>query len=462
MALCGEHAHVCDILEGLAGLRDQPEHADGAGQGGCIGEDLVAAVADPVSAGCGEFAVGCDHGNLQKVEFVLDLLGSEHAATRGVHAEHQGLDAFVGADLVDFLGETVPRDAGELLAVDDFTIGVEHRDLVFCTEVGEDLGIGIIGEGDEFDIGEIALHRKCGQALLEGVAAEYAIHKAGGQIILGQAEFDVLHQGIQFFERDAAALGDGLANGLPHRIDHTVVLLLILFAGAVAHIHLASGFILSMADELHIEPGLVEQVLEVEGLRAKAHQAAVCTLILRHIDLVGNGIQIETAGAGILGPGDDGLAAETELFQRFAQLSRGRYACAAGIGLEVDELHSGVGGRSLYGLHGFEDAQGNLILPLNHCHGVCRHFLLGNGHFRKIDGEHSRAGQRGAALAGGGLGSRTDYAGDDHKHKNVRNQDAANHGKKRFEELFHLFGNYFRKYSIFRFIIFYLCAYDNL
>ena len=62
-----------------------------------------------------------------------------------------------------------------------------------------------------------------------------------------------------------------------------------------------------MADELHVEPGLVEQVLEVERLGAEAHQTAVCALIFRHIDLVGNGIQIETAGAGILGPGDEGL-----------------------------------------------------------------------------------------------------------------------------------------------------------
>ena len=119
MALCREYAHVGNVFESLAGLGDHAEYADGAGEGGGICKDLVAAVADPVSAGCGEFAVRCDYRDFEEVEFMLDLLGSQHAAARGVHAEYHSLDAFVGADLVYDLCKTVSGHIGGLLAVDD-------------------------------------------------------------------------------------------------------------------------------------------------------------------------------------------------------------------------------------------------------------------------------------------------------------------------------------------------------
>lgn len=80
----------------VEGLHDD---ADGAGEGGGLGEDLVAAEGDVVAAGCGDGAHGDDEGFagalFEAADFGEHGFGGGDGASGGVDAEDDGFDAVV-------------------------------------------------------------------------------------------------------------------------------------------------------------------------------------------------------------------------------------------------------------------------------------------------------------------------------------------------------------------------------
>ena len=91
---------VQQILEDK-GLRDD---ADGSGDAGGLGDDVVGAAGDVVAAGGGEPAEACDHRDprvAHPLDLVPDLVRCRDAATGRVDPQDRGLGAAVTERLVD-------------------------------------------------------------------------------------------------------------------------------------------------------------------------------------------------------------------------------------------------------------------------------------------------------------------------------------------------------------------------
>ena len=132
-------------------------------------------------------------------------------------------------------------------------------------------------------------------------------------------EEEVVDGGIDLVDGEVAAGCDFRCVACPNSVDHSLVLLHILRARGVLDEHLAGGLVLSVADELDIDPELVEEVLEEEHLGADADEHRCAALLRSHIDLVRHRCQVVAGGGRRLDVGDDRLRAFAEVLEALSE-----------------------------------------------------------------------------------------------------------------------------------------------
>ena len=132
-----DNVQVGNVLDCSADVRNHTENADGACEGGGVGENLVAIVGDPVSAGGCVISIRGNHRLYLcgEVNLSLDLFRCEHASSRGVHPEHHRLYGGVRADFGNDLGETRACNFAVLGSVNYLAVGVDDGNLLLCLEV---------------------------------------------------------------------------------------------------------------------------------------------------------------------------------------------------------------------------------------------------------------------------------------------------------------------------------------
>ena len=200
-----------------------------------------------------------------------------------------------------------------------------------------------------------------------------------------------------------------------------------------------------MADELHVHAHALEQIAQEEHLRADAGELGRQAQVGRHIDFVGHGRQIIGGRAGVLHIGDDGLAARgAEMRQRFAQLAEGGHAGAVAVGAQVDELHRGIRGGGVDGLHGIPDAEdvGRLHAAahdqgrrIHVAEGAALLRLLTDHQVAQVDLEHAGLGQGGLAAAR--RSHRAYHPEGQDEADDSHDEEAANDGQDHFDKIFH-------------------------
>ncbi len=195
----GSDVHVGEVLDSLAEVRNHTEHADGAGEGGIVGVDLLAAVGNPVSAGCGVVAVGCHYRLLlaEEVELVLDLLGCKHASTWGVHAEHYGLDEVVLPDVSDDLCEVVACHLVLLEAVHDVAVGIDDGDLVLEDGWLRGVGCDVVLYIYHSCIVEILDSAVGCELVVELSLGDEFVHETALEEVLWQIEHQIVNQAVE-------------------------------------------------------------------------------------------------------------------------------------------------------------------------------------------------------------------------------------------------------------------------
>ena len=105
------------------------------------------------------------------------------------------------------------------------------------------------------------------------------------------------------------------------------------------------------------------------------------------------------------------------------------------VGFQEDELHAGIFCGHVDGLDCLVEAYGrDWNLLLQHRHRICGLFLLGNGYLREVYGQHSALGEHHVAIF---AGERTGHPAKDEQYDEIHDENAADHGKKHFEKLFH-------------------------
>ena len=85
-------------------------------------------------------------------------------------------------------------------------------------------------------------------------------------------------------------------------------------------IHLAGGFVLSVADELHIHPEPIEDVLEEIHLRGQSDEGVHTAFAAGDIDFVGYAGEVIARVGRVLRECHDCLAAEPEVCESLAEL----------------------------------------------------------------------------------------------------------------------------------------------
>src|SRR5690606_17208587 len=159
------------------------EHADGPGEGGGHGPDLVGAGGDPVAAGCGQGAHGDDHRHhlAGLGDFVADHLGGKGAAAGAVEPEHQGLELLVLAGGLEQGGEGVAADGAlRLVAIEDGAGGDDHADgipVAGAIETGQ-AQVGQVGLVVDVEIAVLVLSHQLGEAAAAGGARGEVVYEA--------------------------------------------------------------------------------------------------------------------------------------------------------------------------------------------------------------------------------------------------------------------------------------------
>ena len=437
----GDDVHA-QFLRGPGEFRDQGEHADGAGEAGGVGIDLLRAGGDPVAAGGRIIAEGGDDGllRLQEAEGRPDLLGSHDTAARGVHAEDDGLHGVVLAEFVDFLDETVGGDAIVAGAVGDLAVGEEDGDILLATEI-QDLGGDIVGEGDEVKVLHVIHHGKTAEFVHKSLVVKQFVHQPFAEHILREVEFQAVDEPVDVLHGDAAGLGDLAGNGIPEGIDHYLILLTVLIGGSVLDVHFAGGLVFAVADELIVHAHLVQDVLEEDHPSGEAGHLDHAAVVGGHVDLVAGGGEVIGAVGGVLRIGHDGLAALAELGEGVAEFFQVGRAGGGAVRTEEDILDAGIGRRRVNGLDGIPEAHGGDIgiTAEGETAQLVIGRLLGDGDLRHVQVQHAFTGQDGLAAAQGG------HAADHHEEQEEADQlhhdERADDGQHHFDKFFHLSAN---------------------
>ena len=198
------------VVQEALGVGKGAKHADGAGEGGGIGKDVVALGRNPVTARSGVVAHRDDDGLhfLGQIKLATDDGRSYGTATRRVDAQHDGFHVLVFTRFADGLAEVLGIDVGGFiaLAVEDLPRGVDDGHLVLAQALVF-VGFGILGVADGVDA--LVASSEAFQLVKHLVFVIQIVDKAIFQGFLRiENGFQVVGDLVELCHADVAALAD--------------------------------------------------------------------------------------------------------------------------------------------------------------------------------------------------------------------------------------------------------------
>ena len=433
----GLYPHA-NLFGDVGELGEHGEYADGAGDGGGIGINLLASVGNPVSAGSGIIA---ERGHqrlllLKKIQRGTDFFRRRYAAAGRVHAEHDGLHAFVLPDLVDNLYETVSGHVAVVfLPVHDVTIGIQDSHIAATGKSGRAAG-HIIGEGDEHQLLAVIHPGQGAESSDQVLMVDQFVHQAGLQVILRQIEGKIVHQGVEIFQGQPTGLGNGTAHFLPGRIHHHLILFPVFGGSGGFDEHFSGALVFAVTDQLHVHAQLIQYILQENHLGGDAYQLGCAAVMGTHINLVGHRGEVEGSVGGVLHVCHHGFSAFSEGRKGGAEFLGVGHPQGSLVGTEKNVLDAGILGRGADGYHGIaEPYEGSHIeTHRHHIGGRCVLALLSHHEGAHIQIQHP--------VFGKGRLTQPSHGADEENHQkqeadNPEDKIAADHGKHSLDKIFH-------------------------
>ena len=270
VAADGLHPHA-NVLGHLGELRNHGEHADGAGEAGGIGINLLAAAGNPVTAGSGIVSVGGHEGlnGHELVQSSSDFDRGGYTTAGRVHAKDDGFHLVVIFHLLNDPHKTVSRHFKGLVSLYNFSFGIDNGHLV-PGEVLTHLGLDVICKGNQVNLLNVLNLSECANLVLQGFVVYQFVHQAVLHKVLRKHKGEVVYEAVELLYRDTPCFGHRSCHGSPEGVHHHLRLLPVLGGRGAADEHLSGTFIFAMTDELHVHSQLVQDVLEEELLGGQA------------------------------------------------------------------------------------------------------------------------------------------------------------------------------------------------
>ena len=194
-----------------------------------------------------------------------------------------------------------------------------------------------------------------------------------------------------------------------------------------------------MADQLHVDAELVQDVLEEDHLAADAVEQGGDAVVGGHIDLVRHGGEVVATRGHVVHIGDDRLATLPEMLQRSTELVDVSHDGGRVFRLEEDILDIGILCRGIDGADGIPDADRGGLGALQGSHGGHGQFLgglLGEGDLTHVDLQDRVLGDGRGAAAGGS--HRTDETEEEEETDDTQDKEAADDGQNHFYKILHV------------------------
>ena len=193
VAANGLYPHA-NVLGHLGEFRNHREHADGAGEAGGIGINLLAAAGDPVTAGSGIVSVG-GHEGLNGHELIQGSSNFDrggYTTARGIYTKDDGFHFVVIFHLLDNPYKTVSRHFKGLVSLYNFSFGIDNGHLV-PGEVLTHLGLDVICKRNQVNLLNVLNLSECANLVLQGFVVYQFVHKAVLHKVLRKHEGKVVY-----------------------------------------------------------------------------------------------------------------------------------------------------------------------------------------------------------------------------------------------------------------------------